>query len=113
MRDAWPPEIADVLSVGQYLGEETGEENWALTRAQASEAAARLAELGLPILGGDVYESRDGKLVHNYDSWHTDRQQSEPIADFVARSYLAATSYITSYQPNKDKYYFSLVPDPD
>lgn len=49
----------------------------ALDRAAALSAIDLLASANVPILGGDVYIERQGRIEIGFSNWYTDRQDSE------------------------------------
>lgn len=107
----WSKAVDQILGVGRSL-EDVGVRNWALTRAQALDALIRLDTAQIAILGGDVYELRDGILRPRYDNWHCDRKQNESGTAFATRSVAAARSYIADYRPEKEtEVFFVIVPD--
>lgn len=50
----------------------------------------------LPILGGDVYYWKDGKLFdrNTYGGWYCDVERDEPLSRWVERSYEISLKYI-------------------
>ena len=106
-----PSAVRAVLSSGMDM-KEFGSANWALRRADALEAVSRLYELGVPILGGDVWEMRDGRPSLTRDNWFYRRLEDEPLVSFLERSTELAKRHIRNYGSNEDKeYLFELVPD--
>lgn len=63
-------------------------------------ARAVLADLrgkGVAVLGGDVYEVKDGRAAPTYDSWHCDPGESEPFDVYAERSLRTASEYLGRY----------------
>jgi hypothetical protein len=110
MGNNWSNEIEAILSEGRSLTD-VGVRNWGFTQTAALAVIARFASIGVPILGGDVYEIIDGILQSNYDNWYCDPLAGETEADFLKRSLDKAESYISSYYAKEpDKVFFVLVP---
>lgn len=110
MENFWSENIDAILSLGQSL-EELGVRNWALQKDTALEALDRLLNIGVPILGGDVYVVKNDSLEQNYDNWYCERNEDETNADFIERSVSFAKRYISSYKINGRDVYFSIVPE--
>ena len=109
MEMIWSSEVDSVLAVGRSL-EDVGIRNWALNRGDALAALSKLAEIGIAVLGGDVY-SVNGRIVEsNYDNWYCNRNEFESDLDFVERSIAAAKNYIANYQAPEGAVLFALVP---
>ena len=108
----WSEKVDAILSVGLSL-EDIGVRNWALDRAQALEALHRLEVAHIAILGGDVYELRNGSLQPTYDNWYCDRVVHESERDFVTRSILVARSYLSNFACDSQELRFAIVPQPD
>jgi Immunity protein 40 len=110
MKRMWSKDTNEILSVGKTLSN-FGVHNWALTKVQALIAVEQLTSLGIPILGGDVYEERDGYFQSNYDSWHCDILSNENEIDYLNRSSKQAKEYIDNYKSKElDKIFFVIVP---
>lgn len=99
-----------ILSVGRSL-ESLGIRNWALGSDAALFALESLSDLGIGVLGGDVYVVDGGGVESNYDNWYCNKERGESSDDFVARSISKAKSYILGYQ--RKGVLFALVPDID
>lgn len=108
MRRVWSEEVDSILGVGRSL-ESVGVRNWALERDAALSALERLSDLGVGVLGGDVYVDDGGRFSSNYDNWHCSKELGEPDADFVFRSVCKAKNYIVRYQLGGAL--FAFVPD--
>ena len=106
----WSREADEILRQGYYLGE-LGVSNWGLTEYQALAAFERFLTLKIPILGGDVYETVNGNIQPNYDSWYCNQLQGEVKDDFVVRSIGVSESYIRNYDKSTvESVLFILVP---
>lgn len=110
MKNSWSKEIEAILSEGRSLID-VGIYNWAFTKSAALAAIERLASIGVPILGGDVYEIINGILQSNYDNWYCDPLADETEGEFLDRSLTKAEGYIKAYHAKEpDKIFFVLVP---
>jgi len=105
---SWSPAVDEILSTGERLTA-LGSWNWVLSKAAALEAVRRIGDLGVGILGGDVYRREGAELVFDYAGWHSDPRPEEPASDSIARSIGEAAGYISAY-PNEAAM-FSLVPN--
>ena len=77
-------------------------------------AIDELAALGLAILGGDVWETRDGTEQPSYDNWHADRAAEESWDAYVGRAADHARdriAFFDSIQPQGGRALFVLVAD--
>lgn len=110
MRRIWSEEVDSILSVGRSL-EPLGIRNWALESNAALSALESLSDLGIGVLGGDVYVVDGGRVESNYDNWYCNKERGEPSTDFVSRSIFKAKSYIVGYQ--RKGVMFAFVPDID
>jgi hypothetical protein len=110
MEIIWSSDVDSILSSGRNLID-IGVRNWALERSAALVAVNRLADLGIPVLGGDVYAENGNTIEPNCDSWHCERAAGESPSDFVRRSIFEARKYISKYQIASGHVYFALVPD--
>lgn len=113
MNIIWSKEIDEILQVGHYLEEEAGIRDWALNKAQALRALNQFLQLQIPVLGGDVCELRDGRILPNYDNWYCDPLAEEMRTQFLIRSISKARDYIESYKTTSDpeRIFFTLTPD--
>lgn len=110
MKTIWSKEIDEVLKVGQFL-DNVGVKNWALTKNQALKALDQFLVLGVSVLGGDVYEEKEGIIQSNYDNWHCDLLSGESKADFLESSFKKSKAYIETYKAkDSSKTFFVLVP---
>lgn len=107
MAQFWNCELDDILSCGVSL-EAEGVHNFGLDRQSALHALTKIRDLGYAILGGDVFEWHEGRLVHTYDNWCAERLHGESFTAFVGRSNDLATRYVSEY-PVAGRL-FALVP---
>jgi hypothetical protein len=105
---SWSPAVDEILSVGEQLTP-LGSWNWVLPKASALSAVQQIGDLGISILGGDVYRREDGEIVFDYGGWHSDPQADEDRSDFILRSVAESVAYISAY-PNVDAL-FAIVPN--
>ncbi len=96
METFWSFEIDPILSVGRSLAD-VGVRNWALSRVEALAALTKLTEIGVAVLGGDVYSVSGGGVESNYDNWYCNRDELESDSAFVERSIAVARNYILDY----------------
>lgn len=63
----------------------------------------------IPVLGGDVYQLKDEKILQTYDSWYINNTAS---ATFYLESYKKAKDYIDEYESiNEGDFLYALVFD--
>ena len=105
----WSNEIDSILSVGRSLPD-IGIRNWALSRGEALVALAKLVEIEIAVLGGDVYSIIDGSLETNYDNWYCNRDELESDSAYLKRSVAVAKDYITNYKAPEGSVLFAIVP---
>lgn len=103
----WSEQIDPILSRGISL-EHLGVRNWGLRRDDALGAIYDLEALGIPILGGDVYQLIGEIAEQTYDSWYCDQAPDELDSVFLKRSLDKAANYICSYLMQRE--IFALVP---
>jgi len=61
-------------------------------------AAIKLArDAGIPILGGDVYMRRGGRITLANANWHTDPQQGESLEVYAHRTWAESDAYLRRY----------------
>ncbi len=65
----WSEKIDSILNSGVSLAC-VGVKNWALERDDALRAICELKALGVPILGGDVYQLVGEVIEQSYDNWY-------------------------------------------
>lgn len=109
MENVWSREVDSILCVGSSL-ENSGVRNWAIGRQAALMALDRLAEIGVAVLGGDVYVSTDQGLESNYDNWYCNKNSGESESDFVTRSVKESINFIANYKMKNPEVFFSIVP---
>ena len=109
MKYFWSNEVDSILSVGRSL-EDAGICNWALNREDALVALAKLLEIGVAVLGGDVYLVKGAFVDSNYDNWYCDQSERESDSAFVERSITMARSYIVNYRALECSVLFAIVP---
>ncbi len=97
-----------ILSVGEQLTER-GRGNWALPKVAAFDAVKRIGELGVAVLGGDVFRREGSELVFDYAGWSSDPQSGEEWQAFVARSLVETIAYISTYPD--EQALFAIVPN--
>lgn len=107
MGHVWSEQVDAILAAGRNL-DGIGVRNWALAREDALLALERLREIGVAVLGGDVYVVSGKAVVPSYDNWHCDQDAGEVAADFLSRSIDSARSYISSY--GSAEAMFAIVP---
>ena len=111
MTVVWSSKVDEILKIGQPLTN-VGVLNWALTKSQAIKVLDQFWDSQIAVLGGDVYENKDGEIKPNYDSWHCDPLDGEAIEDFVKRSIEKAKTYVEQYNMSvPTKTFFVIVPD--
>lgn len=111
MEIVWSKEIDEVLSKGQSLGK-IGIKNWALEKKLALETLNKFGKMQVPILGGDVYEIKDGNINYSNDNWYCDQMVGESSSDFTLRSIRKAKEYIENYPGDStNEFLFVLVPE--
>ena len=106
----WSCEVDSILGVGRSL-EDIGVRNWALNQEDSLTALIKLTEIGIAVLGGDVYSVNGEFVESNYDNWYCNRDEHESDLAFVERSIIVARSYITNYKTQKESVLFAIVPD--
>lgn len=107
MSSIWSDSIDPIFAVGHGL-ESVGVRNWALTRGDALLALQRLRDLGVAVLGGDVYILSDAGVESNCDNWYCDPRAEESAADFLNRSIDRARCYVSDYR--SETALFAIVP---
>lgn len=104
----WGEKIDSILSSGISL-ENIGVKNWALERDAALRAIKELEDVGVAILGGDVFEQREGAARQTYDNWYCEQKAGESELDFLKRSCRNAEIYVSTW-PKADAL-FAIVPN--
>ena len=93
--------------------ESIGLQSRALTREESLTAIDFLQQVGIPILGGDVYYVEHGAIQPAYANWHVDRGEHESDQDFASRSWQFARQYLRDFPLGRDldrKVYVDIVP---
>jgi Immunity protein 40 len=99
-----------ILKVGIAL-DQIGIRNWGLTKSQALRALVEFEAMSMAVLGGDVYEAKDGLVRPQYANWYCDPLPSEPWPTFVTRSIAHCRSYIEKYKIDPAvEILFAIVP---
>ena len=111
METVWSDEVDAIFSVGIFLGN-VGVRNWAIPHSNALAVLDRLADIGVGVLGGDVYLKREGTIELSYDNWYCNPEITESDKDFVNRSISYARTYVANYRaaPPND-IFFAFVPN--
>lgn len=111
METVWSEEVDAILSVGIFLGR-VGVRNWAIPHSNALAVLDRLAEIGVGVLGGDVYLEQEGAIELSYDNWYCTPEIGESDEDFVNRSISCARTYLANYRAEPPKVvFFAIVPN--
>lgn len=106
----WSTEVDEILSCGNYLGE-LGVKNWALSKKDAQNAISALFEIGVPILGGDVYYQKNSGIYPGTENWYHQRSSGETIQEFLIRSTEASRAYVMAFNSvDGSNPLFALVP---
>ena len=90
---------------------ELGIADVALGRTDVLSAIELLRNASIPVLGGDVYFKRLGRIELAYANWHSDPEQGEDRQRFVSRSCFETENYIKSFPPSDAEPLFALVID--
>jgi len=80
----------------------SGVNNYALPLNEAIAFVNLCESQDVPILGGDVYGDKNGKLSITYDNWYVDLQEGEANHDFCTRSCDAARRYLAGFPSDFD-----------
>lgn len=83
----------------------------ALERVDTLLAVELLRKASIPILGGDVYFTREGVIELAYANWHSDPLPGEDRDLFVSRSCLEAENYVKAFPSSDTLPLFALVID--
>jgi Immunity protein 40 len=103
----WSEKIDAVLVNGLSL-EEYGIANYALSKTNALVAIDKLRNMGVTILGGDVYLREDIDWKSTGDSWCIEIQDGNISDQSVDLGYEKALEYINNYRI--ENIYFAIVP---
>jgi hypothetical protein len=109
MTYVWSADIDSILSVGCYLAPH-GIKNWALRKEDALLAISSLADLGIPVMGGDVYIMSGDGLKSSYDNWHINRRSEETDDEYLKRSIFLSLDYLYSCEAASGDALFAIVP---
>tara|TARA_R110002095_G_scaffold183233_1_gene160421 strand:- start:320 stop:694 length:375 start_codon:yes stop_codon:yes gene_type:complete len=101
-------EIEALLRRGMWMGKD-GPPSWALTVDQLNAVLDKLQQLGVPILGGDLYEHVGGVLRSAYMSWYSDLKADETEAEYACRSVAETREYLKSIAEIANKYLYVAV----
>ena len=74
----------------------------ALTRDAALRAVTILRSAHIPVLGGDVYFKRAGRIVLAYANWHADPKPTEAREAYLSRSWDTTETYVRRFPDTKD-----------
>jgi hypothetical protein len=93
-----------------WLLEKVGVKEYGWDRNDALLVLEYLLNNNRIILGGDVLEIVNGKLMHVGDNWYYNNDDAKTKEENVTASYLKSNNYIIHYQThNKGEYVFVLV----
>jgi hypothetical protein len=71
----------------------------ALMLSDAWRALGLARQIGILILGGDLYARAGDAIAHAYAGWHTDRLPTETYGEFLERSWDRAEQYLARLPP--------------
>jgi len=91
--DKLPEEVKRSLHSLQELG--IPDLAWSLD--DIGDVLRALKDQSVAILGGDVYEEQGGRIRPTFDSWHCDRDRTEPYWQYVQRCWQRAWEYTLTY----------------
>lgn len=81
-----------------------------LTAEDALAAVALAREGGIPILGGDVYVRRSGRIVPDSACWTTNPMPGEGIHEYARRTWRESEEYLLGFPSLEDgEPFFTLV----
>lgn len=109
LETVWRKDIDSILSVGRWLGD-IGVRNWLLSRDEALSAIDRLSELGVGLLGGDLYGGAIAPMTVSREGWQCDPVSGESPDEFAIRSAKESRAYILRYAETLANVGFALVP---
>lgn len=72
-----------------------GVNEYALSRADALHAIDLLESAGIPILGGDLYMARHGRIENVYTPWASEPSAWESETEYARRSCNESRSFIS------------------
>jgi hypothetical protein len=91
--DSIPP---DLLARSRIL-EELGIQDRAWPLEVVLPVLQALDGAAVAVLGGDLYDCRNGKAAPMYESWHSDRESWESFREYADRSLREAQEYVRRY----------------
>lgn len=91
------------LSTKGILLSELGTQEYALDRQNAMSAIVIIEDLGIPILGGDVYLQSSEGIEISYENWSIERQPDESLDNYVFRSCVYTRDYIMRFSAQAEK----------
>lgn len=111
IRAKLPPTVRDSI----YPLRDLGIPDLAWPLEQIDHVLLAIKDLDLVILGGDIYEDRDGRVrcTESYDNWHSDRRRDETFEDYARRSWQHALDYTIAYPrtPGRTQYVALVMTD--
>ena len=90
------------LSTKGFSLSELGTNEYALLRQDAITATFIIEDLGIPILGGDVYLQNPEGIDITYENWSIRHQINETLDKFVLRSCIYTRDYIDRFPVQED-----------
>jgi hypothetical protein len=69
----------------------------ALTKKNAMRALDIFVDKKTPVLGGDVYFLKNGRLSSAYANWYTERSPEETISSYAERTWVESREYIRNF----------------
>lgn len=103
------PQTYQFPSQDKYSLEEHGVNGYAYPKDEALKIVEECYQSAKPILAGDVYMLKGGKIEATSDCWYCTRM-GESDFDYAARSYRGTTDFINNY-PDDAGYLFYFVLD--
>lgn len=103
------PQTYQFPSQDKYSLEEHGVNGYAYPKDEALKIVEEYYQSAKPILAGDVYMLKGGKIEATSDCWYCTRM-GESDFDYAARSYRGTTDFINNY-PDDAGYLFYFVLD--
>jgi len=110
MKTIWEPKIDVILAKGTWLGN-IGVNNWALSREIALKVLGELHEMGVTVLGGDVYTSTGKVLCPTRDNWYFEPNPMSCKEAKLEASITKSKNYINNYHYGAKEVYFALIPE--
>lgn len=97
----------------EFSLESIGVNGFAYSKSKALKIAETYYYSNKPILGGDVYQLKNGQIRATNDNWYCDRKSSETLAAYVVRSYKIAIEYIHQFPDNSNSLFGFVVDTQD